>query len=157
MSQAEARSATVAFDGYYVSIIRTRHGLVDKGEKKIPIGQISSIRFKPATALNNGYIEFVFAGSNELKGRQRSGSLMMLDVQKNENAVVFTKKQMPAFQQVKAEIEAAIAAQHAPVQYAAPSAAPSVGDQLAQLWSLVQQGAMTQAEYEQAKARLLGG
>jgi hypothetical protein len=34
--------------------------------------------------------------------------------------------------------------------------APSAADQIAQMWQLVQAGAMTRGEFEQQKARLLG-
>jgi hypothetical protein len=55
----------------------------------------------------NGYIEFSIGGANESRaafGRQT------IDATKNENAVIFTKKQSAAFAELRAAIEAAIAA-----------------------------------------------
>ena len=78
-----------------------------------------------------------------------------LDAAKDENAVVFTKAQMSAFQQVREAVEQAIATPQAsgvPAQ-----AAGSVADELAKLADLHRQGILTEAEFTAQKARVLGG
>jgi hypothetical protein len=54
MIQAQGQTATVIFDGNFV-ILQRRGFLarmtVGKGDKKIPIGSISAVQWKPASAI----------------------------------------------------------------------------------------------------------
>lgn len=74
-----------------------RNGVVAKaaffggGEKAIKISAIASIEFKRPSWLSNGFIHFVFQGSNVLDGNISAAS-------KNENAVIFGKKHLPEFE-----------------------------------------------------------
>lgn len=61
-----------------------------KGEKRIPIANVTSVQFKPANRVTNGYIQFSMTGSSENKGGIR-------DATKDENSVMFQKKAMPDF------------------------------------------------------------
>jgi hypothetical protein len=155
--EAKGRGGQIEFDGQYVTI--TRRGFiarstVGKGEKRIHVSQISSVQWKKAGAIVNGFIQFSLPGGNER--RSRFGS-QTSDAQKDENSVVFTFQQQKPFEELRAAVEAAIAAQHAPVAPAAAPSAASVADELAKLGGLVQQGVINQEEFQQAKARLLGG
>ena len=51
----------------------------------------------------------------------------------------------------------ALEQQQAPPPQAAPSAGPSMADQLQQITTLYQQGALSDEEFTAAKAKLLGG
>lgn len=143
----------VEFDGQFVSI---GHGglsrlVVGKGVKRIHIGQIASVQIKPAGPFVNGFIQFATAGGNERRsqfGRQTS------DAVSDENSVVFRRGQQKQFEEIRRAIEYEISRLHAPQQPGPP--ASDVAGQLAQMWQLVQAGAMTQQEFEQQKARLLG-
>ena len=99
----------VVFDGKFVTIYREgffARSTIGKGEKRIPLKSIAAIQWKAPTALNNGYIEFSIPGGNET--RSRVGQ-QYLDAAKNENAVVLRKKDGPAFEELRAAIENAIA------------------------------------------------
>lgn len=56
-----------------------------QGEKKVPYRNITSIQFKPATGLTNGYIQFSIMGSAESK---RGLQAAVYD----ENSIMFSKK-----------------------------------------------------------------
>jgi hypothetical protein len=155
---AQGHNGQVHFDGTYVTI--TRKGFlarasVGKGEKRIPLASIASVQWKPAGALVNGFIQFETAGV----GGTRSGfGRQTTDAGRDENSVIFTKKQMPAFEQMRSAVEQALAARlNSQPMMMAPAAPASVADELAKLAGLVQQGLLSQQEFAQQKARLLGG
>lgn len=85
----------------YIEIVRKGfksflfHGL--KGNKRIPLKQISAIQFKPA-GLSYGYIQFSFIGGTESKSSWK-GSFS------DENTINFKKKQQPEFEKIKEAIE----------------------------------------------------
>ncbi|MFG3350284.1 DUF4429 domain-containing protein [Streptomyces sp. NPDC048018] len=151
MIEAKGQGGQVSFDGEYVTI--TRKGLlaragVGKGEKRIHISQISAIQWKPPGVLVNGFIQFTLPGGNEQ--RSRFGS-QTAEAAKDENSVMVTKKQAPAFEELRAAISEAIAQRHQP----AASAAASMADDLMKLHQLLETGAISIDDYEAAKARLL--
>lgn len=106
---AQGRNGAVMFDGKLVRITRSnlRARLsVGKGEKSIPTRSITAVQWKAPGAMVAGFIEFSLGGGNEVKsafGHQTT------DAAGNENAVVFSKKQAPAFAALRAAVEAAIA------------------------------------------------
>lgn len=155
MLQARGQSGTVTFDGTFVTISRT--GLsrltVGKGDKRIPAASITAVQWKSAGALVNGFIQFTLPGGNER--RSRAGS-QTFDAARDENSVVFTRKQEAAFAAVRQAVEQSIAQRYAPQQTYAP-APSSVADELAKLGQLVQQGLLSREEYEAQKARILRG
>jgi len=143
-------NGTVGFDGQFVSI--TREGMMarmtlGRGEKRIPVGQLAAVQLKPAGALTNGFIQFSLAGGNERNSMKGSRTL---DAASDENSVIVNKKQMPEFEALRAEIEAAIVRGTTPVV-----AAPDLADQLGKLAQLRDQGVLTPAEFEAKKADLL--
>ncbi|MFE9593596.1 DUF4429 domain-containing protein [Streptomyces sp. NPDC006294] len=156
MIEVSGQGGQIVFDGQYVTITRkgflarATHG---KGEKRLHISQISAVQWKPAGAMVNGFIQFTVPGGNEVRGRLGSQTS---NAAKDENSVIFTKQQQPEFEKLRSVLDQAIAAQHAP-QHAAAAAPVSVADELAKLGTLLQQGLITQQEFEQQKARLLGG
>ncbi len=65
MTQAHGHNGQVQFDGQYVTIARKgflARATVGKGEKRIPLTAITSVQWKPAGALVNGFIQFETAG-----------------------------------------------------------------------------------------------
>ena len=152
MIEAASRIAAIAFDGRAVTITRTRSGYVGKGTQTIPISQISAIRWKPAGSWSGaGHIKFVLAGT--VARTYDRTKVFKTDVLKDENAVPFSRKQQPDFEKLRAAVEQAIAQLQGG---AAQPAGGSLADELVKLQSLVQAGALSQAEFEQAKGRLLG-
>ncbi|GGV36829.1 hypothetical protein GCM10010293_40320 [Streptomyces griseoflavus] len=156
MIEVKGHNGQIAFDGQYVTI--TRKGIlgrlsVGKGEKRFHISQISSVQWKPAGPLVNGFIAFSAAGGNERRSRFGSQTSNAVN---DENSVIFTTRQKTAFEELRKAIEAAIANHHSGNPSAAPPP-PSVADELAKLATLRDQGAITDAEFQQQKQRLLGG
>ncbi|MFE4991442.1 DUF4429 domain-containing protein [Streptomyces mirabilis] len=155
MIEVQGKGGQIQFDGQYVTITRKgfmARSIVGKGEKRLHISQIASVQWKPAGAIVEGFIQFGLPGGVER--RSQFGSQTQ-SARGDENSVLFTKKQMPAFEELRKALDAAIAQQHAPQPTGAQS--PSLADELAKLGQLMQQGILTQAEFEQQKARLLGG
>jgi hypothetical protein len=154
--EAQGHNGTVVFDGQFVSL--QRKGVlarlsVGKGEKRIPLRSINAVQLKPAGPVMNGYIEFSLGGGSE---RRAQFGRQTVDAVNNENAVMFTRKQQPAFDQLRAAVEQAIAASSVPQPAYAPPAAGLAG-QLQQLDQMRQSGALSDQEFAQAKARLLSG
>jgi hypothetical protein len=154
--EANGVGGQVHFDDTYVTIERKgflARAVVGKGDKRIPLASIVSVQWKPAGSLVNGFIQFETAGSGGT--RSRAGS-QTFDAGKDENSVVFNKKQSPEFERLRSAVESAIAALHdlRRQQQAAPT---SLADELTKLASLVQQGLLSPQEFEAQKARLLSG
>lgn len=156
MLEVKGHTGQITFDGQWVTIHRKgflARASVGKGEKRLHISQISATQLKPAGPVMNGFIQFTVPGGNER--RSKFGS-QTRSASQDENSVVFTYQQRKAFEALRAAIDEAIAAHHTGARQ--PAAAPvSVADELAKLHGLVQAGVLTQADFEAAKRRLLGG
>lgn len=151
--EAKGKTGTIDFDGQYVTMRRDSflaRSTVGKGEKRLHVSQIAAVQWKPAGWAVNGFIQFTVAGGNERRSRMGSQTSAAT---KDENSVVFSKQQQPAFEELRKALDAAISAQHAPAGPA--GGAVSVADELAKLNALVQQGVLTPEEFVAAKARLL--
>lgn len=150
--EVKGHTGTVVFDGDFVTIKRTGFNArmtVGKGEKRLPLSSITAVQWKPAGALANGFIQFTVPGGNE--SRSRMGS-QTHDAVRDENSVVFIKKQMPAFEELRAAIEQAIAERGRP----AVPAAPDPLQQLKQLGELRDAGILSEQEFEAKKGQILG-
>lgn len=107
--KANGRNGQISFDGKMVTITRegfaarATHG---RGEKSIPIRQIAAVQVKPNSFATVGYIQFTVPG--EISSRTSKGGRTM-DASKDENAVLFTKKNEPEFLAIKAAVQQAIA------------------------------------------------
>lgn len=151
--EAVGYGGSVEFDGQFVTIRRRGLGrlTVGKGEKLIPLASIVAVQLKPAGPVINGFIQFTIPGGNE---RRSAFGSQTTDAAKDENSVLFTRKQQPRFEALRAEIEGAILAASTARQ---PAPAPNGGlaEQLAQLARLHASGALSDQEFDAAKARLL--
>ena len=112
-----------------------------KGNKEILVKQISAIRLKKS-GLTSGYIQFSFLGGQETHGG-------VFDATRDENTVMFIKKQEPNFEKIKELIEMARDEQH---QLKGSS---SNADELKKLFDLFKAGAITKKEFESKKKELL--
>jgi hypothetical protein len=150
--EVKGHNGTVVWDGTFVTIRRTgflARASIGKGEKRIPLASITAVQWKPAGALVNGFIQFTMGGGNET--RSKFGS-QTTDAAKDENSVIFIKKQMAEFDALRSEIESAI------VQRANPSA-PATPDHLAQLKQLGElrdAGVLSEDEFNTKKSEILG-
>ena len=146
--EAKGTNGRLEFDGHSVTIFR--EGLASltlaKDGKSTPVASISAVQWKPAGPIMNGFIQFTIAGGIEVRsgaGRQT------YDAVRDENSVVFTRKQMPAFEIMCGRVRHAIDSLRAPV-----TLVQSVGDELTKLADLLRQGLITEEEFAQQKARL---
>lgn len=140
-------------------IIISRKGMLGfmtqglKGDKEIPLANITAVQMKRPGLGTNGYLQFSILGGVEARGG-------LFDATKDENTVMFSRGQQQAFQYAKELIEyyqrearrQAAAAAAAPVIQAAPSAA----DELAKWAQLRDQGVITPEDFEAKKRQLLG-
>jgi Short C-terminal domain/Domain of unknown function (DUF4429) len=118
-----------------------------KGDKEILIKQISSIQFKKSGTFTNGYIQFTFSGGKEDQGG-------LFDATKDENTVMFNKKQQLEFQKLKLAIEEKIEE----LSTSPSSQTPSIdtADQIKKLADLRDSGILTEEEFDAKKKQLLG-
>jgi Domain of unknown function (DUF4429)/Short C-terminal domain len=118
-----------------------------RGEKEILISKITSIQFKPASMITNGFIQLAFSGGKESKGG-------LLDATKDENTVMFNRGQQAAFEALRDELNRRMAAS----SHSAPAApAADFTAQLERLARLREQGILTEEEFQAQKARILAG
>jgi len=105
---AKGRGGTVTFDGRFVEIRRSRFNAAGGGgTKRIPLRSIAAIQIKEPGWLTNGFVQFTIPGGNEVRaqfGRQA------FDAAADENSVMFTRKQAPAFLALRDAIEDAMEA-----------------------------------------------
>ncbi len=117
-----------------------------KGDKTIQIRQISSVQFRRAGSITNGYIQFAFQGGLETKGG-------LFDAVSDENSVMFTSVQQPMFERVKAAVEGRLSEATSATPTAPTS---SVADEIAKLAVLLDNELITREEFEHKKRQLLG-
>lgn len=123
------------------------HGL--KGEKEILIKSISAIQFKKP-GIVNGYIQFVFMGSQESKRG-------LFDAGQDENTVIFSNGQLKDFERVKNLIESQIKNIGRVYSGSATPQAQSHGlDDLEKLSQLKDKGIITEEEFVLKKKQILG-
>lgn len=143
----------VRFDGTMVIIRRTAMGrlTVGKGEKRIPVRHITAVQIKPPSPVE-GFIQFSVGGGNEV--RSRFGH-QTRDARSDENSLTFGLSEQDQFRTLCEAIEAAIAAPPVAV-VSAPDAAPDPLDQLRKLADLRDAGVLTEDEFTEKKAELMG-
>ena len=142
-----------AFDGRFVTLQNVGalgRLSIGKGVKRIAVGSITAVQIKPAGAIMSGFIQFTLPGGIEMKssfGSQTS------DAAGDENSMLFTQPQEPAFLAFRDAVEEAIDSRSRPAPAAA--AESDVMTQLAKLGQLKEFGVLTQEEFEAKKAELL--
>jgi len=146
---ARGTSGTIVFDGVSVTIHRTGISrlTIGKGHKQIPLDHITAVQFKPAGPLVNGFIQFTLAGG--IEPRSRAGS-QTFDAVRDENSVVFTRKQMPDFELIRGLIQGAHAA-----RLGGQPAASGVQARMEELKAMLDGGLITTGEYDLKRIDLL--
>ena len=100
--EAIGKGGSVVYDDKKVIIKRkgfmafAAHGI--KGDKTIPIKNITAVQFKKAGRFGEGFIQFSIMGGREAKGG-------MMQAVYDENTVFFKFKQQPDFEKLKDFIE----------------------------------------------------
>nr|WP_203735488.1 SHOCT domain-containing protein [Actinoplanes durhamensis] len=133
-----------------MTITITRQGLFSllslNRETRIAVTSLRSVQYVAPTPIWNGYITFETGAQPRTFRRPK-------DALHDRNTVMITRRQMDAFDPLRIAVERAIVAS---CNHFGPAGMPvSVADELAKLSALHQQGALSEVEFEQAKARLL--
>lgn len=68
-----------------------------KGDKHVAWRSITGVELKPVSLMHNGFIQILFQGSPEARGTIK-------DAPRDENTVVFGKRQQAAFEAIRDEI-----------------------------------------------------
>lgn len=155
--ETKGHNGQIHFDGQWVTISRRGflgRSTVGKGDKRIHLGSIAAVNWKPAGPITNGFIQFAVTGS--MPQRSTFGNRTSRNA-RDENTVLFTWQQRQQFEALRAQIENAIAASRAgavPSPAPQPAAADSQA-RLRQLQGLVQEGLISPQEYETKRAEVL--
>lgn len=118
------------------------------GERKIFYKDISSVQFRKSTKLLSGFIEFYFAGHNT----QKQGGGLFVGTN-NDNRFTFYHKYLPDMLKINDYIQSKIN------NPAATNATDTTGDNVAELKKykqLLDDGVITQEDYDAKKKQLLG-
>ena len=132
-------------------ILITRKGglasvtMMGRGEKAIGVDKVTSVQFKEPGPVLNGYIQFAFSGSDEVKGGTFKAA-------SDENSVMFTRAQMPAFKRIRDAVQSEIAGGGGA---AGNARNVPVAEELTRLADLRDRGALTDEEFAAEKARVL--
>ncbi|HYF83339.1 MAG TPA: DUF4429 domain-containing protein [Clostridia bacterium] len=117
-----------------------------KGDKSIYLSQISEIQVKPGTWATNGYIQFTLSGGNEnTKG--------IFDATKDENAVIFSKKDNDLVSRIKDKIEELKTSLN---KTGTVINSLSPADEIKKYKELLDDGIITEEEFNKKKKDLLG-
>jgi hypothetical protein len=141
-------------DVYDNKIIITRSGATSfllhglKGDKTLYYHQITSLQLKMGDAFTNGYIQFSIQG-----GRESTGGI--LAATQDENTVMFTYKQNDQAQRIHDLIEKKLLETQTPKQTPI-STQSSVTDEIAKMKKLLDNGTITQEEFNAFKKKALG-
>ncbi len=98
MIEAVSSIATITFDGQLVTITRP------KSARSYRIDQITGLQWRAAGLLYNGYLRLAVRGVADVRGKGGR-----VDLLRDELAAPFTRGNQPAFEQVRAAIEQALA------------------------------------------------
>lgn len=136
---------------YQDKVIIKRKGAISKlsqgffkGDKTIYLTQISSIQVKPGSMITNGYIQFSLSGGNEsTKG--------IMNATKDENTVMFSRKDNELVNKMKAEIEQLKNRAQSP-----GTIQPSAADEIRKYKQLFDDGIISEEEFNAKKKELLG-
>lgn len=134
------------------SIVIRRKGFANKltqgwqGDKTVPLRSITAVQFRPAGTAMGGYIQFTLLGGQEFRGGMRQVTM-------DENAVIFTAQQQPAFEALRDVVQEAI---EAPSREG-PGIASNLSEELSRLADLVDKGYLTRDEFDAQKQTLLSG
>lgn len=124
------------------ALAKMSHGFT--GDKEILLRNITGVQLKPGGMMFNGFIQFTIPGGNE----SRKG---ITAATQDENTVMFQKKENEIAQEIKNKIEE-LQEQANRSQGAAPV---SPADEIRKLKGLLDDGILTQAEFDAKKADLL--
>lgn len=119
-----------------------------RGRKEILIRHLTGVQFRKTGRATRGFIQFVYPGANE----QRGGSAF--DAVKDENTVLFDREDESDFEYLYHFVLHLMEKSQGPSPLGYQPGA-STAEEVGRLHSLLQSGALTQAEFDEAKRRIL--
>lgn len=119
-----------------------------KGEKRIPYSSITSVQFKEA-GFTTGYIQFGLAGGIESRGG-------VWDATTDENSVLFTRDASAEFHRLREIVEQRADTARAGGAHMSASRATSISEELTRLADLRDRRVLTDDEFAEQKAAVLG-
>lgn len=128
---------------YSDKIIITRKGFMGTKEKTIYVSQITGIQLKQPSMWTKGYILFTVPGSIETRGDPIATTL-------DENCVMFNAAEKDLALEIKNTAEKLIS------QLGKATADLSPADELRKFKQLLDEGVISQEEFEQKKKQILG-
>ncbi len=126
----------------------TPHGFANSinkgliGQKIYDINNISGVQFK-TPGMTTGYLQIILIGGRDARGG-------VVSAVKDENSITFSKKETHLAHELKEYIE------HCIQRRTSATPVSSNLDEIKKLKDLYDMGAITQSEFEQKKAQLLG-
>ncbi|MEK5390231.1 DUF4429 domain-containing protein [Margalitia sp. FSL K6-0131] len=145
-----AGKTTITLDGNFLRIKRkgfmnlANHGL--DGEKTLDINNITGVQLKKA-GLTSGYIQFLVMGSRESKGGVFAAT-------KDENTVMFVKKEQLMAEEIKAYVENILANKNSGTVQVNQKI--DTAEELRKFKALLDDGIITEEEFAAKKKELLG-
>lgn len=137
----------VTLDGFFIRIKRSsllsriNHGLT--GDRTIDIRHLSGVRVKKA-GFFSGFIQFLFLGSS-YKGIERFGASV------DENSILYVKDEQRMVDEIQQYVENLLKNRNTP-DLTPPR---NVISEIRQFKELLDDGALTQAEFDEKKKQLL--
>ena len=122
------------------ALAKMAHGFT--GDKEIMLRIITGVQLKLGGALFNGYIQFTIPGGNESRKGINAAA-------QDENTVMFNKKENETAKAIKEKIE------ELQMQPDQPIAQSSPADEIRKLKGLLDDGIITESEFEAKKSDLL--
>jgi hypothetical protein len=135
-----------------------------RGDKTIPLRTIQAVQFKAATATVGGMIEIVVAGDRSNDGRQRIVSrdpILTLFSRRfvrmgDENIITFNRTQEPPFRNFHKTILMELSYLGGDAGRPVPNvSSPSRAEEIRELKELLDDGIITQEEFNEAKQAIL--
>lgn len=117
----------------------------DNKTKTIYLSQISNVRVKTGSMLTNGYIQFSLTGENE----STKGTDKIINASRNENTIIFMKRENELALKIKTEIEQLKQAQ------SSTNSLQSSADEIRKFKQLFDDGIITEEEFNKKKKELL--
>lgn len=147
-----AGKTIVTLDGNFLRIKRkgflnlANHGL--DGEKTFDINNISGVQLKDAGALTSGYIQFILLGSRESKGG-------LMAATKDENTIMFVKKEQKMADEIKSYVENILTSKNSSSTNIVHNSSDAA-EEIRKFKSLLDDGIITEEEFQEKKKQLLG-
>ena len=117
------------------------------GTKNIDMNNITAVQYK-APGMTTGYMQLALLGSQEVKGG-------VMGAVKDENTILFTKKEEKMVLEIKEYIENFISNKNKHNEKNDNNSGISIADEILKFKQLLDAGAITQEEFEKQKNILL--